>query len=436
MELLRRHYEKIILGFFLVLVLGGSGYRLADLRRVRLELEQYRANSKTLKSATVGDMIKPLDPKQFRAELAVFDTKRLEWKADNEPGGGDLMNPRQYMRCANPECPYYILYDMDVCPYCHTKQGEKKKKGVSSGDDMDRDGIPDEFEKKYKALDPNVSTDADRDSDGDWFSNRQEYEADTSPDDPKSHPPYAEKLRFLGTIRKPLDIMFTRLIRNDPNDPKSWDLFLRVRKGGRWKNRIRRIGESAGDYKILDVRYKSKKVFQKATNTEVTKDVSEVVLQKGNEEPITLVRNETTFEKGIIVRFALLSDLYSPARCRQFTAKKGVPFTIEGPYKQKETWVVTDVGPRSVVIKPPNSKPDTKGITVKPVNFRTDFVRIAVRAAAPGAMMPGGGVRAVPGGAPPGGGEGGMPGVGPATRMLPTRGRGPARGGGERRAGQ
>ncbi|NOY80101.1 MAG: hypothetical protein GXP31_03755 [Kiritimatiellaeota bacterium] len=419
MELLRRHYEKISLGFFLVLVLGVSWYLLADLRKVSREIDQYRANSKTLKSAAVGEMIKPLDLSEFKADTFVFDTQRLEWKADNKPGGGDLMNPRRYMRCANPECPYYILYDMDVCPYCHTKQGKKKKKGVSSGDDLDRDGIPDAFEKKYKALDPNVSTDADRDSDGDWFTNRQEYEADTSPDDPKSHPPYAEKLRFLGTIRKPLDIMFTRLMRNDPSDPNSWDLFLRVRKGGRWKNRIRRVGEKAGEYKILAVHYKSKKVFQKATKTEVTVDISEVVLQKGNEEPITLVRNETTFEKGIIVRFLLLSDLYSPARCRQFTAKKGVPFTIEGPNKQTETWVVTDVAPRSVVIKPPDSKPDTKGITVPPLNFRTDFVRVATTAAAPGAMMPGG-TRRVPGAMMPGGGSG-MPGGG-ASPMLPTQG--------------
>lgn len=420
MEILRRHYEKMILGVFLLIVLGTSWLMLADLRTVGREIEGYRANTKALKSATAGDAVMPLDAKQFKAEMCVFDTERLEWKADAsaDTETGDLMNPRQYMRCANPECPYYILYDQDVCPYCHAKQGKKTKKGTG-GEDLDRDGIPDSFEKKYDALDPNVATDADRDSDGDWFTNRQEYEADTSPDDPTSHPTYAQKLRFLGTIRKPLDILFTRLIRNDKDDPNTWDAFFKVKAKGKWKSRIRRIGEKAGPYKILNIHYKTEQVPGKGRNPATTKDVSDVVLQQGNEEPITLVCKETTYEKGIIIRFGLLSDPYSPARCRNFTAKKGVPFTIDGPGGQKETWVVTDVAPRSVVVKRPDSKPDDKGITVKPVNYRTDFVRMAVRAAgqgpAGGMMMPGG--MMTPNAT-------GMPGGGAMMPRLPGRGAG------------
>jgi hypothetical protein len=47
-------------------------------------------------------------------------------------------------------------------------------------EDDDDDGLPDEWEEKYK-LDPYDPTDAEKDSDGDGFSNLEEYQEDTDP---------------------------------------------------------------------------------------------------------------------------------------------------------------------------------------------------------------------------------------------------------------
>lgn len=59
-------------------------------------------------------------------------------------------------------------------------------------DDTDRDGIPDAWEDGCPLLDKNNPFDAALDPDGDGFSNREEYEADTNPQDP------ASRLRLLN----------------------------------------------------------------------------------------------------------------------------------------------------------------------------------------------------------------------------------------------
>jgi hypothetical protein len=58
---------------------------------------------------------------------------------------------------------------------------------LSYADDCDADGLPDYWEVAY-GLDPFDPTDAAKDSDGDGYTNLQEYRANTNPKEPKSHP--------------------------------------------------------------------------------------------------------------------------------------------------------------------------------------------------------------------------------------------------------
>jgi len=57
--------------------------------------------------------------------------------------------------------------------------------------DTDSDGIPDGNEDKNRngKIDTGETNPAKADTDGDRFSNIKEYQKNTDPDDPKSHPP-------------------------------------------------------------------------------------------------------------------------------------------------------------------------------------------------------------------------------------------------------
>jgi len=81
--------------------------------------------------------------------------------------------------------------DEVVCTYCGAKQPEEADKASW---DSDGDGMPDEYETQY-GLNPLDPADAERDLDGDAFTNLEEYLAKTNPADPKSFPPRVDFLR-------------------------------------------------------------------------------------------------------------------------------------------------------------------------------------------------------------------------------------------------
>lgn len=85
------------------------------------------------------------------------------------------------------KCKRPIPYEALKCDFCGEEQPNQD--GFVKGSDSDGDGIPDEYETKYKAFlnrhDPN---DAVLDFDNDGFTNLEEFQAGTDPGDPKSHP--------------------------------------------------------------------------------------------------------------------------------------------------------------------------------------------------------------------------------------------------------
>ena len=68
--------------------------------------------------------------------------------------------------------------------------------------DLNANGIPDEWEKKFKISDGFTASDSDEDSDG--FSLLEEYKAGTDPTDPLSHPKYITRLYVSAVSRQRL----------------------------------------------------------------------------------------------------------------------------------------------------------------------------------------------------------------------------------------
>ncbi len=93
-------------------------------------------------------------------------------------------------------CGRPIPAGYEICPFCKVKQTIVKVEV-----DTDHDGLPNDWEKKY-GLNPADPADAAKDSDGDGFTNLEEFQAKTDPKDPKSHPDYLDSVTVAGGLKK------------------------------------------------------------------------------------------------------------------------------------------------------------------------------------------------------------------------------------------
>lgn len=93
-------------------------------------------------------------------------------------------------------CGMPIPAGLEVCPLCKAKQSIVKVEL-----DSDHDGLPNDWEAKY-GLNPNDASDAEKDADGDGFTNLEEYAAKTNPTDKFSHPEYIDFLTVQGGLKE------------------------------------------------------------------------------------------------------------------------------------------------------------------------------------------------------------------------------------------
>ena len=112
------------------------------------------------------------------------------------------------------KCRKVLSGDTKECPSCHEVQEEKKAIVL----DADKDGLPDSWEQRY-GLNPNDPSDAEKDKDGDGFTNLEEYLAKddpkvkrwTDPTDAKDHPDYLDSLSYRLPLKETyLPFAFTK----------------------------------------------------------------------------------------------------------------------------------------------------------------------------------------------------------------------------------
>ena len=153
--------------------------------------------------------IKPRNPKVAAADLGVldaaFDTVRTppSLEAVDAKKASFLASERR-LNCRAGEggdpkkaCGMPIPAEATTCPFCGMKQPALVKVEI----DSDHDGLPNDWEVKY-ALNPNDASDAAKDADKDGFTNLEEFEAQTDPQDPKSHPDYLDYVSVQGAPRQ------------------------------------------------------------------------------------------------------------------------------------------------------------------------------------------------------------------------------------------
>ena len=238
-----------------------------------------------LKPAETG--VKEPDFTEFGIAMRVAKKPTM---VDDVPADKDsFLASERRVKCINPDCAKAIPGGLEVCPFCQKKQETEKQVAF----DGDGDGMPDKWEKLNK-LNPADASDANADNDGDGFTNLEEYQAKTDPNDRNSHPDYLDSLKVVLPLNETYLPFALRKANKIPSgwrleffDPKLKDEYGRV---GATVTAL--VGEPIGSYGYKLVKYEPKTVMREIKGSSLKKpvDVSEAVVERESDhKQVTLV---------------------------------------------------------------------------------------------------------------------------------------------------
>ena len=358
MGFLYKHYEKIILAASLLVFVIALVYLIMVFSKSKEVSEDDLMLRPTGSNYTsiFDENGKEVVPEGEKPHYAILDNLKAEtiWRhsVKRDPASldfSDLMIPFKAARCA--KCKKLIpivAFKQHKCPLCGEPPGKVKKVDIiDTGRDTDGDGMPDKYEIKYH-LDPASAEDKFTDKDGDGFSNFIEFESKTSPDDPKMHPPLADRLALVRIIRKKLSLKLIKVQKRDSDDKKSWIIEMKVigRRGrpvtlfSKIGDEIK-IGKNGQDvYTITDAEYKVGEKFDPRLKQPVPVNISEIVIQNAldsTDKPITVVVNKPVYENTIRLGFK------DTVTGKSYVLKKGASFTMGDAKTGIEEYTVTEV---------------------------------------------------------------------------------------------
>lgn len=273
---IKQHYEKAILLGVLLLLLGSTVFLVKMIGEGR---DQIVAAGMVLES-THG------------AKAPAFDGTLLETarKQMDQPAQFGALTNRllaSEVRVYCETCGKGIPFNAEECPFCAAKQPAL---AAESKIDSDTDRMPDDWEQA-NGLNPFSPDDALVDTDGDGFSNLEEFESSTDPRDKASSPSIAQKLRIYAHKVEPFKMKFVAI-----QEPTPGDLVFQLNLRSMQRTYFAKLNETIPEEKVTLVRYDSTR--QVLT---IRRDDKEFGLELGkaiNKDEVTIV-------------FALLLDMTS-----------------------------------------------------------------------------------------------------------------------------
>ena len=315
------HYELVALGVGVVALAAGAAFYVMSLNDdPDAAAAQSMSEVERMKPSETG--VKDID--MARMHKAVKLTRNPVTTKEVADATENFLTSERMVRCMNAKCGKVISPVRDQqkredgesavkCRYCGTWQEEERKIVL----DTDGDGMPDKWELRYK-LDPRNPADAAADTDGDGFTNLEEYLASAAeeknavkydPTDKTSHPSYLDSLTLSPALKeKFMPFIFTAANKI----PTGWrcEFFLPKAKDasgyGRKGNKTSAvIGEEiAGTGYVLRSYEKkeAKRAIKGGQGLMKTVDVSEIVVERKEDgKKVTLVISESLKEKPIAV---------------------------------------------------------------------------------------------------------------------------------------
>ena len=234
---------------------------------------------------------------------------------------GDGQDPKK--ACGRP-----IPADSETCPFCTIPQPPLVKIEV----DTDHDGLPNEWEEQY-GFNSNDPKDASADSDGDGFTNLEEFEAKTDPKDPKSHPDYLDYTAVAGPFKQTfLPFFFYQAAAI--NGGKSHRVtFIRLNAKSKYDNKFfvkvgdpirSEDGKVDSGYMLEKYEHKTEERKMKGSNMKRKFDASTVtVVRKADGKKLVL----RIGDRRIPVETEAVLE-YSREGGKQFTVRAGSEFSI------------------------------------------------------------------------------------------------------------
>jgi hypothetical protein len=197
--------------------------------------------------------------------------------------------PEARVRC--PECRRPAPYDALKCPSCGASMPQDIGPGL---EDTDKDGMPDEWEKKYN-LDPFDPSDANKDADGDGFTNLQEYLGGTNPRDASDHPTWESLLR-VEDVRPDLFRLKFKGVQRMGDDSLRFQLNLRNNE----KTHFVKMNEDVEEvFKVVKYESKTTNVWDETLSKDVAVDVSELTLQRGDKMILLIKGKDVRWDECI-----------------------------------------------------------------------------------------------------------------------------------------
>lgn len=246
MVFLLKHYEKILLAVLLTVFIGLLAFQLVLWRQnEQIQVEKLKG---------FKDPPPNYQPVKFNDEKSPF--RVLE-----SLSGKPFFNKAQPRERNTTQIDSQILftdfmlpYPMALCPYCSrvipanafpAGDGESKcpledcrktlhapfNVVMEKDLDTDGDGIPDKDELRM-GLNPKFAADGAADADGDGFSNYEEYICKTDCNNPKSRPPYHEKMFVLPIKRRKLLFHLKKITFSDNTKKETARIEMAIEKPG------------------------------------------------------------------------------------------------------------------------------------------------------------------------------------------------------------
>lgn len=237
-----------------------------------------------------------------------------------------------------PKCAWICKVTDPRCPNC----------GYLFEDDDDHDGMPNNWEDRYTSSDyespDRYVPDANKDPDGDTFSNYKEYLGGSNPHDPSSIP---SPFKVANMYRKPVDILFQGFTINEGGvsekiDPKYW--VLQINYGRNSNTTFIPLGGYFRGYKLYPLERHMKHFEPGHGIPPYDKEIYTLSIQRKGQEPIELDKGVWGETNETFVDLEVTRGRDQGKVIRSLTI--GVPFTANG-----QRYMITEIQGDTVILK-------------------------------------------------------------------------------------